>query len=201
MIEEGFRFKDLITRADRVRDNFLSRYFALYAEDVVRLWAQCPEAEYEDLGRPTLYVPGTTKRSTIDFTLRHRVSGRVAVGELKCELAFENYKYLTLIEPGQLDHHKTEAFSRFLKCANDPKAFEVRVKSKNIDVAGGILIWGAVAKEGRQSVMERFGFLDVLSVESMIADLKAWRPGTWSDYLDTRNVWVSQLSRALHPLA
>lgn len=192
-----FTFSQLISRQDVRRDNFLSRLFAVFSEDVVRIWAGCLDADYEDLGRPTLYVPAGNQRSTLDFTLRHRKSGLLSVAELKCELAFENYRYLCLNDPLQLDHHKTAAFAQFLQCAQSPGSFDARVGGRTIEVDGAILIWGSVSPIGKDRVIDRFGLADVLSIESMIADLQLWQSAQWQQYLETRFQWVEELFRAI----
>ena len=108
-------FAQFFQSAEPARDNYLSRLFAFFAEDIVRAWCSCPLASYEDLGRPTLLVQGETRGHTLDFTLRKRVAGVPLVAELKCELAYERCRYLTLADPSQLlHHHGKPAFAKRL---------------------------------------------------------------------------------------
>ena len=79
-------------------DKFLSRLFGLFSEDVVRHWCRCPEARYGDLGRPYLRFPTERYGHTLDFTLRDRQTGETFVAELKCELEYDNYRYLRLTD-------------------------------------------------------------------------------------------------------
>ena len=87
------------------RDNFLSRVFGIFSEEVIRTWAACPEATYRDLGRPTVQSPGTGRGYTLDFALVDRNTGGVYVAVQKCEIAYGNYQYLRLEGPEQVVHH------------------------------------------------------------------------------------------------
>ena len=183
---------------DARRDNFRARLFAMFSEDIVRIWASDERAPYRDLGRPTLWLPGDKRGSTIDFAFVRRADGRVFVAELKAELAFDNYRYLRLERPDQLDHHGyVSAFTRFLALAAAPTTFEVRVAAKPLRVDGAILVWGAVSQAGRAAVIERHGFADVLSVEAMIDDLRRWANPDWEARLVELRAWVTGLLDAL----
>ncbi|AEM79341.1 hypothetical protein [Thermoanaerobacter wiegelii] len=180
------------------RDKFLSRFFGLFNEEVVRYWCKYPQAPYEDLGRPTLYEPGEKRGHTLDFTLRHKETRRIFIAEMKCELEFENYRYLALREPWQLEHHRSQkAFCKFLELAKNPEAYEVRVGGSQIRVDGAVLIWGVVLPEGRRTVIEKYGFAEVLAVEDMIKDLRQWKPGEWIQRIEQIQGWVNQLLEAL----
>lgn len=159
----------------------------------MRDWCACSAAQYEDLGRPTLYSHGEARGRTLDFTLRNRSTGRVYVAEIKCELQFENYRHLRLVGPDQLRHHKSVAFSRFLALARDSSAYQVRVAGHAEAVDGAVLIWGAVTLVGREVVMQVCGFADVLSVESIVTDLRQWRPLAWSARLEELRDWSATL--------
>ena len=187
-------FERFFRSPEPARDKYLSRLFALFAEQVVREWCAFPSTPYEDLGRPTLYDPGQTWGHTIDFTLRRRDSGRTYVAELKCELEYEGYRYLRLTGADQLRHHTSlVAFARFLRVASDPMAFDVRCKGRAEPVHGAILVWGAVAPEGRDAVMKEYAFADVLSVEAMLADLHAWAPVGWTELVSRHRCWTDGL--------
>ncbi|HEV2128106.1 MAG TPA: hypothetical protein VGR22_05745, partial [Thermomicrobiales bacterium] len=115
-------FESFFRSREHARDTYLSRLFALFSEQVVRVWCMCPQAPYEDIGRPTLYEPGVSRGSTLDFTLRDRASGRTFVSELKCELEYDNYRYLRLTHASQLAHPTSTAFQRLLLAAKEPPA-------------------------------------------------------------------------------
>jgi hypothetical protein len=175
------------------RDKYLSRLFALFSEQVVRAWCACPNAPYEDLGRPTLCEPGLTRGHTLDFTLRRLDRDATYVAELKCELEYEGYRYLQLTSADQLRHHTSPAFSKLLRVASDPLALDVRRHGHPTSVDGAILVWGAVAPEGRDAVMKEYAFADVLSVEAMLADLHTWAPVGWTEFVTRHRDWTSEL--------
>jgi hypothetical protein len=105
-------FEEVFHSDEPARDKYLSRLFALFNEQIVRLWCARTETPYTDLGRPTLYFADPVRRYTLDFTLRNS-TGQTYVGELKCELEYDRYRYLRLTEPQQLYHHKSAAFAAF----------------------------------------------------------------------------------------
>lgn len=194
----GMDFEQFFKSTEQARDAFLSRLFGLFNEDVVRNWCRCPQAPYEDLGRPTLWKKGSpTLHPTLDFTLRERaLGGRTFVAEMKCELQYEGYKYLRLTDAGQLTHHAKApgiAFKWFLESALAPGAFDVRVAGKPVLVDGTILIWGAVAPEGSAAVNDAYGISAILSVEAMIRDLRRWQPAHWVARVRQLRLWANQL--------
>ncbi len=187
-------FDDFFHHRDTRRDNYLSRLFGLFSEKVVHAWCADENAPYEDLGRPILREAEESSWSVLDFTLRRRSSGKTYAAEMKCELAFEKYRYLTLIDSNQLGHHMTSvAFAKILALANGSKVFDVRCQGKPVVVDGAILVWGAVTPEGRDTVIRTYGFADVLSVESMVSDLQTWRPSGWADLIDCHRGWSVEL--------
>jgi hypothetical protein len=186
-------FETFFRTLEPARDKYLSRLFGLFSEQVVRIWCACPQSPYADLGRPTLYIPGIKRGHTIDFTLRNRDTGKKYVAELKCELEYENYKYLRLTHPGQLRHHTSIAFAKLLQVATNPTALDIRCKGQPISVDGAILVWGTSTSDGRNSVMAEYGFADVLSLEAMLADLQAWVPNGWSEIADRHRRWTNEL--------
>jgi hypothetical protein len=182
------------------RDKFLSRLFGLFGEEVVHHWCAQDQARYEDLGRPTLWAPAASRGHTLDFTLRDRDSGRTYVAELKCELEYENYKYLRLVNTVQLRANKrSPAFAAFLEIARAPNAYAVRVAGREKPVDGAILVWGATTPEGRAAVIAERGFADVLSVEHMLHDLRAWEADSWSRRVDELRSWSDYLYDFLRP--
>lgn len=161
------------------RDKFLARLFGLFSEDFVRDWCEDTRAQYENLGRPTLWVPGEPRGSTLDFTFRDRATRKTYVSEMKVELEFEGYRYMTLERLDQIAHHRLPAFQRFLEIAREPTAYEVRVDAKPVAVDGAILIWGAATEAGRTLVTSETGIHDVLAIDDIVRDLRAWRPARY----------------------
>jgi hypothetical protein len=186
-------FEEVFRSAEPVRDKYLSRLFGLFSESVVHIWCTQPDAAYEDLGRPTLRESGTKYGHTLDFTLSERSTGRIYIAEAKCELEYNNYQYLSLEEPVQIAHHTSTAFAKFLRVAADPTAYDVRLKGAPVAVDGAILVWGAVTPAGRAAAMSTCGFADVLSIESMVTDLKQWSPPEWADFIGRYRRWTTEL--------
>jgi hypothetical protein len=187
------RFEDVFRSSLPARDKFLSRLFGLFSEEVVRAWCACPEAPYEDLGRPYLVATGERYGHTLDFTLRSRATGETYVAELKCELEYEGYRYLRLSDIEQLKHHGGAAFKKLLAVARDPCSLQVRVGGRPLEVQGAVLVWGAIDPAGGEAVMTGHGFADVLSVEEMLDDLQGWNPTAWHDRIEQLQGWCAEL--------
>jgi hypothetical protein len=66
-----------------------------------------------------------------------------------------------------------------------------------VEVHGAVLVWGAVSDEGRRSVMEHYGFADVLSLEEMVRDLRDWRNPEWAARLAELRTWTEEMLDAL----
>ena len=193
-MKPNFKFEDIFRSQNPRRDKYLSRLFGLFNEEVVRAWCLCPEAPYEDLGRPTLRGPDEQRGHTWDFTFRRRDDGKVFVGEMKCELEYEGYRYLRLVGADQLRHHMTgPAFQKFLSLAADPVSLAVKVKGQDIKVDGVILVWGAIDSAGQAAVMHEHGIADVISAEAMSEDMRAWKPEHWRETVEGLQGWSQEL--------
>lgn len=160
-------------QADQKRGKFLSRLFGVFSEELVRVWARDERAPYRDLGRPTV-IDEAGKARTLDFTFEERASGRRFVAEMKCEIEYQNYRFLSLTSPQQLNHHCKPAFAAFLAAAREPAGREVRVQRVAYPIDGAILVWGTVSPEGGRSAIDTYGFHDVIGVDRVIADLQDW---------------------------
>lgn len=186
-------FEKIFRSGNPTRDKFLSRLFGIFGEELVRCWCRYPQAPYEDLGRPTVYASGEVRGHTLDFTLRHRETGKIFVAEMKCELEFQNYRYLRLNDAWQIEHHRNPAFLKFLDLAKHPEVYRVKVRGLEIRADGAVLIWGSVTPKGRRAAIERYGFADVLSVERMANDLHEWNPAEWYEMINELRRWSNQL--------
>jgi hypothetical protein len=189
-------FEDFFHSETPARDKFLSRLFGLFSEDVVRHWCGCPEAQYQNLGRPYLRPVGETKGYTLDFTLRNR-EAKTFVAELKCELEWDHYKYLRLTDASQLAHHTRAAFQKLLDFAKNQSAYSVTVGGKPMAVNGAVLVWGATTPAGCEAVRSTYGFADVLSVETMLHDLRQWHCEPWMARVAEVGKWCSELTEFL----
>ena len=187
----------LFRTQSRERDKLLARLFGIISEEVVRIWARCSAAPYADLGRPTLRVRGTELWATLDFLLAARNDGRLFVAELKCELEYQNYKYLTLTDPSLLKHHRKPAFELLLQAAADPAQVDVKTAKGPSTVHGAILVWGDATASGKEATIAKHGFADVLTISSMIQDLNRWKPTEWNAFISSRRGWTMELFDSL----
>ncbi len=69
----GGHFERLFRTQIPARDNFRSRLFGLFSEEIVRAWGRNEQAAYRDIGRPTLWQDD--RFATLDFTLERRRDG------------------------------------------------------------------------------------------------------------------------------
>lgn len=189
-------FRDLFATGDTRQDNFRSRLFGMFSEDVVRFWAK-GDAPYRVLdGRPTIY--DGTAYATIDFTLERRADGRVFIAEQKAELAWMKYAYLRLDNAAQVDHHRGRPpFDWFLEAAREPAKRLVKTAGKVTPIDGAILVWGAVSEQGRAAAIAELGLADVLSLEDMIADLRARQDPDWAAHVERLEGYTVGLLKAL----
>lgn len=179
------------------RDAFLSRVFGIFNEDIVRIWSRNQKSPYEDIGRPTVYTDPTKRGSTLDFCFVHKSSAKKYVVEMKCELQYENYRYLTLDNAQQLKHHDKRAFRDFLRASKRPHQASVKVHGKPVVIDGGILVWGRISEAGRACVIDKHGLIDVLSLEAILDDLIEWRSEEFFDYVNSRSEWCKCLFNTL----
>ena len=128
-------FEEIFATRDARQDNFRSRLFGMFSEDVVRYWAR-GDAPYRALdGRPTIYEG--TAHVTVDFTLERRADGRLFIAEQKAELAWTGYAYLRLENAAQIDHHRGRPpFDWFLEAAREPAKRVVRTAGKVTPLTG-----------------------------------------------------------------
>jgi hypothetical protein len=176
------------------RANFLSRVFGIFSEEIVKVWAEDERAPYRNLGRPQLQLNGR-RLSPIDFTLQERTTGRSFVAEMKCEISYERFKYLTLTNPRQLDHHKKDAFAAFLAHARSPS--EAAIRGTPVETHGAILIWGDATQEGVEAVAAEFNFHDVLTISNILSDLREWQTPAWTELLGEVQTWNNDLGKWL----
>lgn len=190
--------ESLFRSGDPKRDNFLSRIFGIFSEEVVRYWCANTRSKYVDLGRPTLHT-ADGKWHTLDFTLRDQSTSKTYVAEMKCELAYDNYRYLRLTGTEQLEHHRGAAFVRFLETAHESHELIVKVGAKPIKSDGAILVWGATTPQGVDAVKLATNVIDVLSLEHMIEDLQRWQDAEWKTRTQQIRTWCDELFDFMEP--
>ncbi len=195
-------FQNLFHSAIPARDKFFSRLFGIFNEEIVRCWGRAPQAPYEEIGRPTIKPVGAKRGSTLDFTFRSKGDGRVYVAEMKCELEYENYRYLTLESPAQLDHHRKDkdAFRVFLDVARSMNRYTVTVRGRPQTINGSILVWGRCSEQGRACVIAQHGLADILSLEAIISDLLIWHNQEYADLIKKYETWCRELIEGLNTL-
>lgn len=179
------------------RGKYLSRVFGIFSEEIVRMWASDHRCSYEDLGRPTLRKRGEKSGSTLDFTLRHKATGKSYVAELKCEIEYQNYKYLVLSDIKQLAHHNKAAFFALLDAATRSPEQQTFIGGKEIEISGAILIWGAATPKGRGAVIDAYGFYEVLTMAEIIHDLQGWGHEPYRKLVEDRRSWACEMFESL----
>ena len=189
----SLNLKSLFQSSNGCRDKFLSRLFGIFNEDIVRTWCNDPRSPYENVGRPTIKPATVRKGHTLDFALRERQTESIFVSEMKCELEYDQYKYLVLTSPDQLEHHKGAAFQVFLDIARNHHIYPITIDAKTAEVNGAILVWGHCTEEGRARVCKHYGFHTVLSLQDIINDLQAWKNEEYVKFLDQRQEWCKEL--------
>ena len=194
-------FETIFHSSEPDRDKFLSRIFGIFNEDMVRCWCSDPRSPFEDIGRPTITPHQAPRGYTLDFTLRSRETGKIYVGEMKCELEYQNYRYLTLESSSQLEHHAKEAFRLFLDAATSPNRHRVTTRGQPQTINGAVLVWGRCTEAGRSSVIKEYGLHAILSLEEIIGDLITWRNECFAELLNQRANWCNELFNGLRRIA
>lgn len=161
------------------------------------LWAHDDRAPYENLGRPTIKTPGDNRGHTLDFTLRDRVTGKVFVAEMKCEIEYQDYRYFILERVEQLAHHKKPAFDALLRAAMHASDQTIYVAGESINIDGAILIWGSATVEGRKAMIDSKGFHDVLTIAEVCRDLASWNHIGYRALIAERQAWSNELFSGL----
>lgn len=193
-------FQSLFRSANSPRDKFLSRLFGIFNEEIVRCWCRDNQSPYRNLGRPTIKPAGKPRGYTLDFALESKSDNRVYIGEMKCELEYENYRYLTLESAAQLDHHGKEAFRLFLDVAKNPSQHIITIGGKPTSISGSILVWGRYTEIGHANVMAHYGLHEILSLENIIADLVLWQNKDFVELLDKYQTWTNGLFSGLQKI-
>jgi hypothetical protein len=112
---------------------------------------------------------------------------------MKCEIEFNNFRYLVLERPDQLEHHNKPAFAAIKEAAINPHNHQAYVNGHLQPLDGAILIWGAATQAGKNSVVKAYGFHDVLTIEEICCDLVQWNDQAYSDLIETRRQWCNEL--------
>jgi len=106
---------------------------------------------------------------------------------------FDDYRYLTLRDAGQLLHLPDKNFQQFLKFAERPADYRVELQGRYIATEGAVLVWASVTPDGKASAKGLYRFADVLSLEEILAQLRAKMPPQWKNRLGELKSWNTQL--------
>ncbi len=194
-----FDITKIFKTEDNNQDNFLSRVFGIFSEDIVRIWCKNPQSQYTDLGRPSLYdKEDKYTKTTLDFCLKNNDED-IFIAEQKSELAYQDYKYIELNSIDQLKHHDKAAFTKFLETAKDPRTYDVKIDGKKYAIKGSILIWGCVNNEEKEKIKKGFSLHDILSLEDIINNLITWKDKNYKTYIENRKKWINELMSNLNP--
>jgi len=194
--EELFISESIPYKGRSKRDKFLSRIFGIFNEEIIRIWCENSSSPFIDLGRPTVY-DNDGKHYTLDFLLQDEY-GNTFLTEMKCEIEYQKYKYLTLSKVGQLKHHTSKrAFQLFLEIASNPSLYKIKCNSEIIKVSGSALVWGRVSDEGNKAISHEFSLSHVLSTESVVHDLVKWQDSNYLDLIEKHELWCQQLFSGL----
>ena len=199
MVAEIMKFENAFGSKgnEQPKGKFLSRFFGIFSEEIIRIWARDKRCKYIDLGRPTIINPEKGTRFTIDFCLQNKSTGLSYASEMKCEIEYQDYKYFILNSPNQLVHHNKEAFKEFLTITKSPKSRTITIRGTEKEISGGILIWGAGTENGFSETKEYFGFNDVIFVSDVIRDLIEWKNQEYLNLIYQYRNWVNQFSSDL----
>lgn len=189
--------KSIFCSGNKKRDNYLSRVFGIWYEKVVMIWCDDPRSPFLNLGRPIFYVE-ENKKYRGDYLLEDS-SGKRFVTEAKCEIAYQNYKFLTLDTSNHLEHHKknSRTFRAILDMARETNKYTVTCNGLETEVDGTGLIWGRVSDKGLRETRADYKFHVILSIEDMIQQLNAWQNKEYIALLRELKEWTNDMFNGL----
>lgn len=190
-------FEEIFRSDDAQRDKFLARLFGIFSEEVVRCWCSDRNSRYENLGRPQLRAVRSSKKHTLDFTLRERKSGRIFIGEQKFWPEYKGYRLLRIETAKQFDEFWDDTFQAFIECAAKPDKFRVSCDAGDFQPSGAVFVTGAISESGLGKIRKEFHFHEVLSLETLMDELVSSRDPCWREAVEKRSRWSRELFSAL----
>jgi len=181
------------------RDKFISRFFGIFSEEIAGLYFGCPFSKYKNLGRPTIKKDNVS--STLDFTLQDKMTNKIYICEMKCEMQYQKFKRFELKSIEQVESHVKQkwhkrAFIWFLDIANNKNAYKVEIKEENrrkeIEIDGIILLWGKTDNEKIKEIQNKFDIHDILSLEEMVNTMINNDYAPYFEYIEERREWVNK---------
>lgn len=174
------------------RDKFLSRIFGIFNEEIIRIWCENEKSPFTNIGRPTIY-DDNGKHYTLDFLLKDN-ENRLFVTEMKCEIEYQKYQFLTLKEAKQFKHHRSKrAFELFLDLSKNPKKYDVKCGGNKKNIDGTALVWGRISTAGEVEIKQEFDIEHVISTERVVADLIGWKDEGFRNIMNLYKSWAVQL--------
>ena len=174
------------------RDKFLSRLFGIFNEEIIRIWCENRNSPFDDLGRPTIY-DSDGRHYTLDFLLKDK-DGCVFLTEMKCEIEYQKYKFLTLADSKQFNHHRARrAFQLFLEISESPRKYVIKCAGSEVNISGTALVWGRISDVGEDCVKKDFLLNHVISTEQVVADLVGWEDDNFREFIEQYSDWSNQL--------
>jgi len=191
-----YKIFEVSENQNKVKDkqNFWSRLFGLFYEEIVPLWCTlegkekykpynlCTQVKIGDRDykkfRPSIYKSGRNKKhlykGTMDFLFVKETQGKkeLFIVEQKTWIAYNNFKFIEL-NRGICKSIKDELSTLLKNFCKNPRKYIVKYEGKKeeIEVKRAILIWPRVNEDDLKYCKKILNFADILSFEEMILDL------------------------------
>ena len=213
---ETFKSPGAKKSGDSPKDNFLARLFGLFSEEIIRIAYKKGKSKknFTYLGRPTIYkkseygVKGA-RGDTVDFLLED-VDGNIFVTEMKCELTFDDYRCIELVNERPIERHRKNkpAFKELLDLGKSIKDGRGELDyvitytdcagnrgciANSNRVAGIALVWGKVAQTGLEHLKEKYNITHIISLEDVMNDLIKNENEDYLELIQVRQSWCDSL--------
>jgi hypothetical protein len=189
------------SKENSTKTNFLSRILGVFSESIVDFWLANEKCPYRSLGRPSLYSNDNKKLATLDFIFQSKTDNKNYLVEQKCFFGFKNGRLSTMSTDeifikefekwSSAKANSTPAWKYFSNFSEE--AYEVKVKSEKIVIAGTMLLWASCEKEGAVKFQEKLGINKIIGIDSIINNLKEWEDSNYLNFIDTRKNWIIDL--------
>lgn len=188
------------SKKDEVRVNFLSRFFGIFSEEIVKNWCSNPNNKnYTNIGRPTIHTQGGEKY-TLDFYLQNKKTGKNYIVEQKSFYGYKKGKLSVINQNTDFisafdnwsnsKQQRTKAWEAFLSF-DAKRGDEVKVAKTEYKTQGKILIWSSCKdNETKKWFCKKLGIDDILTLEEMIIDLVNWKDIGYKKSLLEKKKWV-----------
>lgn len=188
--------------------NFISRFFGIFAEEIVKIWAENCNSEYDNLGRPSRYdsendycfkISGESNSncdayiySNITYDFLFKKNDEYFIVEQKNELSYQNFKNMILNNSNMIEDKKAKkSFEKFIEIPNETIKFFYDNDTKYIK--GKILIWGSLTEDcdELENIKNEYGIYEILSLEEIIENLIEWNDDAFEEFLNNKKQLVN----------